>query len=263
MGERERTGGDERDNEKARANTHTLTTLTSLSPLLFLSHSPALAGDAEFYVQELVGMSVSLAGGAGAASTTTAAAAEGGPGPPPPPPAPLGTVVDVYSGTGPFDTLRIALSASGLESARAAAAVEAGAVIDEKEDAGEGGGGGGEGEGGGAPGGGGAGAAGVPATPAGDAPTLLLPFADAFVLDVCRVGRTMTVSPPPGLLGLAVGSADAAARKEADRRDRRGRAGRRRGRKAGFGEGTATPVAMPAPHDPVWEGRRGADAPGA
>ena len=210
-----------------------------------LSLSPALDGDAEFYVQELVGMAVSLAGGAAAGAASGLESA---------PRAPLGTVVDVYSGTGPFDTLRIALSPAGLVSARAAAAGEGGAVIDEGGDeAGEGGDSGAPGDAAAAS------APSIPATPAGDAPTLLLPFADEFVREVCRTTRTMAVAPPPGLLGLAVGSVDAAARKEAKKASRRRRPAR--GKKGVEADGASPP--LPAPHDPAWEGRRGADAPGA
>jgi ribosomal 30S subunit maturation factor RimM len=90
--------------------------LAGCTLLLRASDREALPGDdGEFYVQELVGMSVVLAAdvaagggggggeGEGSAATTTA--------PPPRPPGPiLGRVVDVMSGTGAHDTLRVRLS---------------------------------------------------------------------------------------------------------------------------------------------------------
>jgi hypothetical protein len=215
-------------------------------------------------VQELIGMAVTL----------DAAAAAGGAGPAAAPPTPtpthqphppLGTVVDVYSGTGPFDTLRIALHGPGLYTARAAAAAEGAAVIDEGGGGGGGGGGGSEGEGGG----GAPDASGtddtIPPSPAAlaSAPSLLLPFADAFVLDVSRDDRTMRVAPPPGLLGLAMGGAGGGGARAAGggKPGKAKKAGRRGGdRRGALGARAGGMVPGPTPNDPAWAGRKGADA---
>jgi hypothetical protein len=241
--------------------------------------SPALDGDAEFYVQELVGMAVTLdpraaaGGGSGGSAPSSApspsaaaagsgeggggASGSGGASPAPPPPSPLGTVVDVYSGTGPFDTLRIALHGPGLAVARAAAAAEGGAVVDE-------GGGGGVGSGGSGSDGSEeaeeeADAATTTTTPPtadslSSAPSLLLPFADEFVLDVCREARTMRVAPPRGLLGLAVGGLGGGGGKKIGA----GAGGKKK--KGGRRGAVGGVLPGPKPHDPAWEGRKGADA---